>query len=392
MESLYAAKVEGLYKIYPVYENPIDRLKELVVSGERHRKFTALTDIGFVLEKGSTLGIVGENGAGKSTLLQIIAGTLEPTSGTIEKNGDVLGLLELGLGFHDEFSGRENVFLYGDLLGIPRSTLVEKLEEIVDFSELWDSIDQPLKTYSTGMKVRLAFSLIASLNPDILIIDEALAVGDQYFQMKCVEKIRELKERGRSIIFSSHNSYLVNLFCDEVIWLKGGAVEMRGDPHQVIAAYDNYQWKKGHDNQGQKEAKELPATYIESVKILNGSEITTGDNLVFQIGIRSKNLALQYHVMVSLKVEPDWGVFATGTHMQNQPPLEPGDREIKVEFPDIPLLGGYYYLHVRLFDKTGSVIIHERITDPFKVKKESLERGVTKLENNWLIGMPRRNF
>ncbi|PIE82808.1 MAG: hypothetical protein CSA09_05195 [Candidatus Contendobacter odensis] len=194
-EQNYALQVSKLSKVYRLYDRPVDRLKELLFRRRYHSDFTALQDVSFELKRGRTLGIVGDNGAGKSTLLQLIAGTLTPTSGRVEHNGSVLGLLELGVGFHVEFSGRQNILLYGDVLGLPRQTVQARIDEIIAFSELAAFIDRPLKTYSTGMRMRLAFSLIASLDPDILIVDEALAVGDIYFQKKCIDRMTDIKKR-----------------------------------------------------------------------------------------------------------------------------------------------------------------------------------------------------
>ncbi|MCB1771412.1 MAG: ABC transporter ATP-binding protein, partial [Candidatus Competibacteraceae bacterium] len=221
-------------KAYRLYDQPIDRLKELLFRQRRHSDFVALREVNFDLPHGCTLGVVGNNGAGKSTLLQMIAGTLTPTTGTIERDGTVLGLLELGVGFHAEFTGRQNIFLYGDVLGLPRRLVQAAFDEIVAFAELESFIDRPLKTYSTGMRMRLAFSLIASLDPDILIVDEALSVGDVYFQKKCIDRMMEFRNRGRAILFCSHSLYQISMFCDETLWLEEGRVRQHGQTSRVL--------------------------------------------------------------------------------------------------------------------------------------------------------------
>jgi lipopolysaccharide transport system ATP-binding protein len=246
--------VRDLSKVYQLYDSPFHRLKAFFIRDGKNREFVALQNVCFSLKRGETLGIIGENGAGKSTLLQLIAGTLSPTSGEALARGRILALLELGVGFHPDFTGRENIFFYGDMLGLSREYIHSKFDEVVEFSELGDFIDRPLKTYSTGMQMRLAFSLVSSLDPDILIVDEALSVGDMHFQKKCVDRIIEFKKRGVTIIFCSHSTYQVGILCDRVIWLKDGKMEMEGMTERVVAAYEFYQLEKDRKRQ---EAKEI---------------------------------------------------------------------------------------------------------------------------------------
>jgi lipopolysaccharide transport system ATP-binding protein len=380
--------VRNLTKIYRRYESPLDRLKEFFVNGNRHSDFVALKDVSFSLKKGESLGVIGENGAGKSTLLQLIAGTLTPTYGETEINGTVLALLELGIGFHPEFTGRENIFFYGDLLGLPRRYIQSKYDEIVKFSELGSFIDMPLQTYSTGMQMRLAFSLISSLEPDILIIDEALSVGDLHFQKKCIDRIIEFKKREKTIVFCSHSTYQVGILCNRVIWLKNGMVEMFDRPEKVIPAYEFYQLEKDGESesvkQGASPSGDLPVI-IREMELINRSPIKRGDDLKFRLLIESISDELPYNVTLSIKIESGWGVNATGTHLTGRKPLRGRKKEIIITYPNIPLLGGIYYAHARVFDDKGLMVYHEKVIPPFEITKESLELGFCYLENHWEI-------
>ncbi len=382
--SQVALRVSDLTKIYRLYDQPIDRLKELLFRRPRHSDFIALRDVSFELPHGRTLGVVGDNGAGKSTLLQLIAGTMTPSQGTIERDGVVLGLLELGVGFHTEFTGRQNIFLYGDVLGLSRRLVQTRIDEIIAFAELEAFIDRALKTYSTGMRMRLAFSLIATLDPDILIVDEALSVGDVYFQKKCIDRMMEFKNRGRTIIFCSHSLYQVSIFCDETLWLREGRVWMQGETLQVIPAYEAWQAQRGvqSDQADAGAHPEIPVRIV-SLELLNELPCRRGDDLRFRLRIESVNPNLPFHVSFSIKMQNGYGVFATGTHLAGRPPLQGREHEILITYPRIPLLGGVYNAHARIFDNQGLMVYHEKILNKFEVKKDSLELGVCHLENNW---------
>jgi ABC-type polysaccharide/polyol phosphate transport system ATPase subunit len=375
-------RASELSKIYTLYNNSTDRLKEYFFKGNRHTDFVALDRVSFSIRKGETLGIIGENGAGKSTLLQLIAGTLSPTSGEVMVNGRVLALLELGIGFHPDFTGRENIFFYGDMLGLPRKYVQSKFNDIMEFSELGYFMDRPLKTYSTGMQMRLAFSLVSSLEPEILIIDEALSVGDIYFQKKCINRIMDFKNNGKTIIFCSHSTYHVNVLCNKVIWLKDGAIEMFGEPEKVLPAYEHYQLQKeGKIHEYDREAH--APVLIRELKLLNAQPLKRGDDLQLSALLESKGEENRYHFSISLKIDPSWGVYFTGTHIVGKEPMKGKRKRIIVTFPKIQILGGYYYIHARVLDENGFVVLHEKILPPFEVEKDSLERGVCHLENHW---------
>jgi ABC-type polysaccharide/polyol phosphate transport system ATPase subunit len=234
-----ALRVEKVSKQYRIYERPGDRLKESLTRGllRRHREFWALRDVSFEIESGTTVGIVGPNGCGKSTLLQIISGTLAPTHGEVWYDGRIAALLELGAGFDPEFTGVENVFMNASLMGIPRRKTEALFPAIERFAEIGPFLYQPVKTYSSGMYVRLAFAIAASVDPDILIIDEALAVGDAVFQHRCLRRLKELHDRGATVLFVSHDAAAVRALCSRAILLKAGSIVTDGKPVDVLNLY-----------------------------------------------------------------------------------------------------------------------------------------------------------
>lgn len=234
-----AVRIDSVSKQYRIYDRPADRLKETLTRGrwKAHREFWALKDISFEVESGTTTGIVGPNGSGKSTLLQIITGTLEPTHGSVSIEGRVAALLELGAGFNPEFTGIENIFMNASLMGFSGSETENLLPEIASFAEIGDFIYQPLKTYSSGMYVRLAFAAAIAVAPQILIIDEALAVGDAVFQHRCMRRIKEMQENGTTILFVSHDPASVRALCNRAILLNGGEKIAEGSPPDVLNRY-----------------------------------------------------------------------------------------------------------------------------------------------------------
>ena len=233
-------KVNNLVKAYKLYATPIDRVKESLKKGScYHKDFYAVNDISFEVKRGETVGIIGKNGAGKSTLLKMITGVLTPTSGNIELSGTVSALLELGSGFDSERNGIDNIYLNGRINGLTKEEIDQSLESILEFADIGDFINQPIKTYSSGMLVRLAFAVAVNVKPEILIVDEALSVGDVRFQQKCYRKIREFKQNG-TVLFVSHDTGAITSFCDRVIWIDNGRIYKIGEPREIIEEYLSY--------------------------------------------------------------------------------------------------------------------------------------------------------
>lgn len=245
MSSDMSIQVEGLSKCYHIYDRPRDRLLQMLRRGKKQyfREFWALHDVSFSVKRGETVGIIGRNGSGKSTLLQMICGTVAPTTGAVRTNGRVAALLELGAGFNVEFTGRENVMLNAAILGFSAQDMQSRMAEVLAFSELGDFLDQPVKTYSSGMYARLAFSIAIHVDPDILIVDEALSVGDARFVAKCMRRIKEIKEQGTTILFVSHDVGSIRTLCERVVWLDKGRLVEQGDVFPVTGRYMEYMFQ-----------------------------------------------------------------------------------------------------------------------------------------------------
>ena len=237
-------QVNHISKVFKMYDSPMDKMKEAFsISGKiRHIDFYAITDLSFHVKKGEILGIMGRNGSGKSTLLKMITGIYEPTSGSITISGKVSSLLELGTGFNMEYSGIENIFFYGTLMGFTRGQMEEKLQDIIDFAEIGDYVYQPVKTYSSGMFARLAFSCAINVEPDILIVDEILSVGDMRFQAKCFNKFKEFREKGVTILYVGHDVGMMRTFCDTAMWINKGKLVDIGDPTFISAKYTEFMY------------------------------------------------------------------------------------------------------------------------------------------------------
>ena len=240
--------VKNVSKCFEMYEKPVHRLFQTLCAGHKqfYKEFWALKDISFDVHRGECVGIIGRNGAGKSTLLQIITGTLQPTKGTVECRGRVAALLELGSGFNPEFTGRDNVFMNAAILGLNKHEIEEKYEQVVEFADIGDFIDQPVKTYSSGMFVRLAFAVQTMVKPDVLIVDEALSVGDIAFQNKCIKVLNNLISNGTTVFFCSHDISTVQRICSSAIWIDKGEQRLMGDPSDVCASYASELLKGSH--------------------------------------------------------------------------------------------------------------------------------------------------
>ncbi|MDU7441327.1 MAG: ABC transporter ATP-binding protein, partial [Clostridium sp.] len=254
-----AIKIENLSKVYKLYDKPVDRLKESfsLSKKSRHKNYYALNDVSLEVKKGEILGIVGTNGSGKSTILKIITGVLTPTSGKVRIEGKISALLELGAGFNPEYTGLQNIYLNGTMMGYSKEEIDKKIEDIVEFADIGDFINQPVKTYSSGMFARLAFAVSINVDPDILIVDEALSVGDTRFQKKCYRKMEELKKR-KTIILVTHDIGVISKFCDRVAWIERGILKEVGEPLEIAKKYTAYimQSQLQHEELEQCEKKE----------------------------------------------------------------------------------------------------------------------------------------
>lgn len=240
MSCEYSLLIKNISKKYKMYDSPKQRFLDLFTNGRlgKNKEFYALRDFSLDVKKGESVGVLGKNGAGKSTLLQILAGIIPPSSGNVTVNGNVSALLELGAGFNPEFTGRENIELSSTIYGVNLTS--EKIQQIIDFADIGVFIEQPVKIYSSGMFIRLAFAISSQMEPDILIVDEALSVGDLQFQTKCLRLIEKLRANGCTFIFVSHSPRMVELFCDRAIWLQDGKVKLDGEPKKVVRAYENF--------------------------------------------------------------------------------------------------------------------------------------------------------
>ncbi len=389
-----AIDAQKLTKHYRVYPKPFDRLKEALIRRPCHDLVEALGDVSFRVTPGDTLGIIGENGAGKSTLLKILAGTVRPTSGIVAKQGRIAALLELGSGFHPEFSGRQNIYLNAALLGLGEKEIREREGSIIEFSELGDVIDRPVKTYSSGMYVRLGFSIATSVDPDILIIDEALSVGDHRFQKKCVDRMIGFRKGGKTIIFCSHSMYLVNELCANTIWLYKGRVRCYEKTSKVVSEYLAYM--KGEDGGENSEmaatppeSASLPDILIEAVRLLDDKGrpveyVEQFEPLVFQVRTRRIGPPLKGHLSVGFDRTDGRRVFATTTKISGLDPVEfAGEQIVELVIPSIPVVGGEYRAKAMVGDEHAIRVIHEFDSEPFRIESDRPEIGVVWMEHHW---------
>jgi lipopolysaccharide transport system ATP-binding protein len=394
---MISLRVEDLGKAYRLYAKPVDSLKELLLRRPFHETFWALKGVDFTLGRSGSLGVVGENGAGKTTLLQLLAGTMKATSGRLERHGRVSAILELGSGFHPDLSGEDNVRIGCAVLGLSPAETERRLPAIVAFSELEDFIDRPVKTYSSGMYVRLAFSVATSVDPDILVVDEALSVGDQHFQKKCMDRMNEFRWQGNAMVFCSHSLYFVRQVTEQCLWLKNGRPVMLGPTIEVTERYQDYVRTRDGN------AKEEPAgedaarsdvsqgeSYLSEV-VLDGEchddIVETGGTLVLRI-VASLEAKARGDAHVGLKIERNDGVWCDGSSTEmDRGALHPlGGAKYGVNFvvDDLPLLAGEYSIDVFLIDGAG---VHtydmRKAAVNFRVRQGTKELGMTRIPHRW---------
>lgn len=353
--------VENINKTFKLYSSPADRLKEIVMRRSFHKNYTALHDITFDVQPGETLGIIGQNGAGKSTLLKILTGILIPDSGSIQIEGRITGLLELGTGFNHEFSGIDNIYFNGTYLGLSRQEINDRLDTIVEFTELGDFIYEPMKTYSSGMIMRLAFSVAIHADPSAFVVDEALSVGDAYFQQKCIRKIKEFKKNGGSIVFVSHDMNAVKVLCDKAMLLEQGECIETGSPESIVNSYNFLIARRSsgeeivlrRSREGERSAFGNNKISIDSIQMLDhdGNMVNilqTGSPAQMEIWITGQENLDDVTVGIMIRDKFGQDIFGTNTyHLACPLQVQKGKRyKIIYNFDELNIGPGKYSLTV----------------------------------------------
>ncbi|MDR6878744.1 ABC transporter ATP-binding protein [Bacillus sp. 3255] len=395
MLSDIAISVKNISKSFRMYPTPQHRLKQFFVGSRKQyfKEFRALNNVSFDVRKGETIGIIGKNGSGKSTILQIITGTLKPSSGEVNLNGKVSALLELGSGFNPEFTGRENAIMNGAIMGLSQAEMIERMPMIEDFAEIGEFIDQPVKTYSSGMFVRLAFACAVHVNPDILIVDEALAVGDMRFQLKCIDKMKSFKKEGKTILFVSHDSYSVRNFCDQAIWMMDGEIHLRGDVKAVTEQYQDYMKFESvredvHLEQGTSNSVILT---IDKVCFIDEAGL---EQKSFRFGERV-NVSVEYTLHtemagivggIALYDKQSNYICGLNTKLDSyQIPSNPGNYKLVLSYEQMNLLPGSYYVDIGFFESSAVVILdYKSRYDSFRIDSgEYFAEGIAYLPHQW---------
>jgi lipopolysaccharide transport system ATP-binding protein len=392
-----AIEARQLSKSYRQYAKPLDLFKEWLLRKPYHSEVHALAPIDLTIPKGTTFGVIGDNGAGKSTLLKLLAGTLSPTTGTLHIEGRKSAILELGSGFHPEFSGLENIQLACSLLGLSAAETAERTPEIIAFSELGVAIHRPVKSYSSGMFVRLAFSVITSIDPDVLIVDEALSVGDALFQKKSMDRMMKFRDQGRTLVFCSHNLYQVKELCEKAIWLESGVVMGMGESARVVDDYQDSVRQRQKAYSGSRAAPDAEATgdvYLTEVVLEGGIDTPeeiplyqTGDHFAIRveadIGARPAD---DVHIGLVLIRNDGLQVYGVSTLIDQLGLYPVADQRYgaRLVFNPINLLSGDYALEAWLIDRSGLHVYDSRpICCQFRVRHESSEVGIVKMSHRW---------
>jgi ABC-type polysaccharide/polyol phosphate transport system ATPase subunit len=391
-----AVRATALSKHYRVYRRPADRLVEIVTRQPRHTRMVALDDVTFDVQRGETVGVIGQNGAGKSTLLKLLSGVTTPSSGSLAVEGTIASILELGTGFHPEFSGRDNAALNAAILGLPNDEVKRRLPAILEFSELGSFVDQPVKTYSSGMYMRLAFSVAVNVDPDVLIIDEALAVGDGHFQKKCTDKIREFQESGKTILFCSHALYYISTICRRALWLDHGKAMRFGPSLDVVHEYETFLLERDrtHPSMPDESAEIRRATTpvrVTAVELRDRSgaprtSFSRGDDIVVRVRISSDTPRQPVHILVGVhRSADDLQCFAVATHEDGFPPLAGRtEYELDLQLMDVPLLRGDYTVIVYAGDENAMTVFDRRDLRPgFSISGERFEVGLIAIRHRW---------
>ena len=406
-------KVDHVSKIYKIYDNPTDRFKEALGLGKDknyHKDYYALRDISFDVGKGEIVGIVGRNGSGKSTILKILTGVLNPSGGSVEITGKVAALLELGAGFNMEYTGMKNIYLNAAMMRVSKEEIEKKIPDILAFADIGDYINQPVKTYSSGMFVRLAFAVAIHVDPDILIVDEALAVGDARFQLKCMDKFMEFVDRGKTILFVTHDVNSVKRFCNRAIWLNQGQMIMDGNTDEVTDRYldflksdlpiDQYLAQSMTPRQQELE-EQIRTADVQGIEIAEthnlrmyntlGQEIddiTYGQRVILKVGYLVADETIPNPVLgVAIRRIDNEYICGLNTKLDGVTiPWKRGYNEITLSYPGFNLVGGEYYFDVGIFDQTGIVNLdYKARIKNFFVKMDYIAEGVVVLNHEWSV-------
>jgi ABC-type polysaccharide/polyol phosphate transport system ATPase subunit len=395
----FAIEAENLGKAYRIYRSPLHRVAEAASFGhwKFHRDHFALKNVTFQVERGHALGVVGPNGAGKSTLLKILSGTTDPTTGRFRLAGHVASLLELGAGFHPEFSGRENIYLNGTLLGLSRRELDRLFPVILEFSELGEFIDRPLRTYSSGMAMRLGFSVAVHLDPEILIIDEVFAVGDMHFAKKCADRVYEFRRRGKTIVFCSHSLYDVRQLCDVAIWLDHGEIRMIGDSVSVTNDYaafsrslDANERNPGEWYARAPQRESLP--HIEAVRVFKAGtdveiyDVAPGDAIDVRLWYRNPN-PLECKIHAGLIFQRNDATIVTADSTEFYKIELPGSGGcVTYRCPKLILLSGQFTIIGVLLDEPGLHRYDNAMTPKnLNVRNRTKDVGLVLQQHEWIV-------
>lgn len=372
MNNDIAIKVENLSKIYKLYNAPIDRMKEALHPFKKkyHKDFYALNAVSFEIKKGETVGVIGKNGAGKSTLLKIITGVLSPTIGKVTVNGRVSALLELGAGFNPEYTGLENIYFQGNLMGFSQDEMAARVDDILKFADIGDFIYQPVKNYSSGMFARLAFAVAINVEPEIFIVDEALSVGDMFFQEKCLMAIRQRTDSGlMTVLFVSHSLPSIRNFCDKAIWLMDGTVEQNGSAIKITQEYEKFYDKTMKKNSLMPDSIDDVFEYVTKIDLMNSNhkaiiesiildkeEIITDDDISFTLKIKSidKKLKLVCGLILynqEKKLISLFSILRDGFYLTGKT-----EYIINLKIPQCDLLKGEYFISASLTDDQAMAI------------------------------------
>lgn len=404
--------IKNIDKVYNMYKKPTDRIKESFSLNNKiyHDEFYALKNINIEINKGEIMGIIGKNGSGKSTLLKIITGVLTQSRGSIDINGKISALLELGTGFNMEYTGIENIYLVGLISGYSREDMKKKINEILDFAEIGSFINQPVKTYSSGMFARLAFAVSINVDPDILIVDEALAVGDMKFQLKCMDKFNEFREQGKTILFVTHDINSVKRFCTRAVWINSGEIVEEGDVNRVTDAYldylkvslnDEFNEKHESDNNGPIKKQELEEVSnnlesndnyicIKSFRVMNEKEEDISiikHNEKIKIEIEYESYGYEEEIVVGAAILRIDNLYICGLNSlldKMRIKCKSGLNKILLEYDNINLVSGKYYFDCGIFEKNAYVALdYKTKIKEFTVESDYVGEGIIVLNHEW---------